>query len=279
MFRRIHDTLLSFDIEWIPDPRAAEMLYGVEACPPHSLHDAFSSLWKAAGADEKNPRPYLKTMLCQIVSIAGIFREVKSTEVELKLISLPVDTSDKEKCEERAIIDSFLKAIGRKKPQLVGYNSINADVPILLQRAVVNGLSGHGFGRRPGKPWEGADYFSTASDFHVDLASALGRGYNTPRLHEAATVCGIPGKVDAAGDQVWEMFLRGRWREIVEYNEFDALTTHLLWARMARFGDLLSDTEYQHEQKLIRTLVENEIESGKIHLKKYLEVWNRLRRP
>lgn len=277
MFKAVLPRLLSFDLEWIPDPLAAEVLLGIKLESRTQLMDAFQGLWKAYGATEDNPRPYLKTMLCRIVSVAGVLREVgEDGAVHLKLISLPLDPYDPEKCEERAILNGFIKAIGTKRPQLVGFNSANADLPILVQRAIVHGLEGYGFGRRPEKPWEGADYFSTAGDYHVDLATILGRGSNTPRLHEAACLSGIPGKVDTAGDQVWELFLQGKLKDIVDYNEFDALTTHLLWARMAHFGGFLDDAGYEREQRLVRELVEGEIANGKAHLQKYLEEWDRL---
>ncbi|MEO0793666.1 MAG: hypothetical protein AAFX93_00810 [Verrucomicrobiota bacterium] len=277
MFKTIQPRLLSFDIEWTPDPMAAEALYGVKHEPPYSVPDAFRRMWAAAGATPENPRPWVKTMLCRIVSIAGIFREEhKDGSIDLKLVSLPSDPADPEKCHERMILESFLKGIGRSKPQLVGFNSGNADVPILVQRAIVNGISGFGFGDRPDKPWEGVDYFSTASDYHVDLQQALGRGQNTPRLHEAATICGIPGKVDVSGDNVWALIELGKVKQVVDYNEFDAFTTHLLWARMAHFGGLLDGAAYEREQTLVRELLDKEVANGREHLTRYIAEWDRL---
>lgn len=280
MFKTVQKTLLSFDIEWVPDPEAAARLYGVDATNPAGVHDAFRRLWAEGGATEDMPRPYLKTMLCKIVTIAGIFREVdKSGKVALRLVSMPTDLRDPERCSEPAILDAFFKGIARSSPQLVGYNSADADIPILMQRAVVHGMGGGKFGMRPDKPWEGADYFSNASDYAVDLAKALAWGRNTPRLHEAATVCGIPGKVDTAGDQVWELYLKNRLDQILAYNEFDAFTTHLLWARIARFGELLTQQEYQQEQQLVRELLEAEIATGRTHLERYISAWDRLQNP
>ncbi|MGF1450953.1 MAG: hypothetical protein ACFB21_02620 [Opitutales bacterium] len=283
MFKRILPTLLSFDIEWVPDPMAAEALFGVRHDPPYSLPDAYRRLWQLAGATDEQPRPFVKTMLCRVVTIAGIFRECAADldapggeRITLKLVSLPLDPADSEKCRERTILNSFLKSVGARRPQLVGYNSVNSDVPILLQRAVANGLQGHGFGARPEKPWEGSDYFSTASDYHVDLAHALGGGRNTPRLDEAARVCGIPGKVDVAGDQVWEMYSLGRIGDILAYNEFDAFTTHLLWARVAHFGCMLTTEAYLREQDLVRELAEHHASNGKPHLERWLAEWDRL---
>jgi predicted PolB exonuclease-like 3'-5' exonuclease len=61
----------------------------------------------------------------------------------------------------------------------------------------------------------------------VDLKRILG-GFGravVPSLHESATLSGIPGKLDVDGNQVAELWLQGKLREIVDYNQFDALTT------------------------------------------------------
>lgn len=276
MFKSIANSVFSFDIEWIPDPLSAELLHGVEHNPPFSFEESFLSLWKDGGATAERPQPFIKTILCRIVSIAGIFRERTEDGVQLKLVSLPADPTDP-KWTERYIIERFLEGVGRRKPQLVGYNSHNADVPIIVQRAIVHGLDSCGFAERPDKPWDGCDYFSTASDYNIDLAPILGRYAATPRLHEIATLSGIPGKIDVSGETVPQLWLEGKLQEIVNYNEFDAFTTHLVWARVAHFGGLLSTKAFLHEEQLVRELLLSEIASGKEHLGKYIEAWDRLK--
>lgn len=278
MFKAVLPRLLSFDIEWVPDPLAAELLHGVKDNPLHSIEDAYRVLWKEAGATPERPQPFVKTMLSRIVSIAGILREEgEGGSVSLRLVSLPEDVKDEEKCKESAILKAFLKAVGRSHPQLVGYNSTNSDIPILVERAIAHGLPGYGFGSRPEKPWEGVDYFSAHSDYHVDLANVLGRWNQTPRLHEAANLSGIPGKMGITGQSVAHMWLMGDLAGIVAYNEYDAFTTHLLWARMAHFGGLLSTKAYEAEQQAVRELLEAEITAGRTHLEAYLLEWERLK--
>lgn len=278
MFKTILPCLFSFDIEWIPDPLSAELLYGVKVDSLQTVEDAFRTLWSESGATPERPQPYLKTILCRIVSLVGILREVEADgSVKLDLISLPRDVNDPEKCKESSILTAFLKAVGRRRPQLVGYNSSNADIPILVERSIVHGLPSHGFGARPDKPWEGADYFSNHGDYHVDLATVLGRWNMTPKLHEAATLSGIPGKIGVSGDSVAQMWLAGDIQGIVNYNEFDAFTTHLLWARIAHFGGLLSPEAYENEQLSVRNLLEKEIQDTRPHLQGYLDEWDRLR--
>jgi len=47
--------------------------------------------------------------------------------------------------------------------------------------------------------------------------------------------------------------------------------------KRSHFGGHLTGEEYEVEQQLVRELILSEIKNGKIHLKKYLEEWNRLK--
>lgn len=282
MLKLLADSVFSFDVEWIPDPKSSEILHQTEAVeqPSPLAKASFEALWAAARkeGDPDDYQPYLKTILCRIVSLAGILREkVPGGGAELKLISLPTDPEDSAKSDEKALLITFLKSVGRKKPQLVGYNSAQADVPIIVQRAIVNGLPGFGFSDRPDKPWLGVDYFDARnSEYNVDLADALGQYRDRPSLHQAATLSGIPGKIDVSGASVAEMWAEGKLNEIVAYNEFDAFTTHLLWARVAHFSGLLSSEQYDKEQEQVRALLQGEIQGGRVHLQKFLDEWDRL---
>jgi predicted PolB exonuclease-like 3'-5' exonuclease len=282
MLKKLADSVFSFDVEWIPDPRSAEILHDCPSvsCPGDVAAQSFEALWSSARkeGDAPDSQPYLKTILCRIVSLAGILREkAPGGKPVLRLISLPVDPADPQKSDEKTILSSFLKSVGRRKPQLVGYNSAQADVPILVQRAIVHGLPGFGFSDRPNKPWEGVDYFDARnSDYNLDLADAMGQFRDRPTLHQAATLSGIPGKIDVSGDSVAQMWLEGKLAEIVCYNEFDAFTTHLLWARIAHFSGLLNQDEYAEEQSLVRELLESEIAQNRPHLRRFVDEWDRL---
>lgn len=278
VLKTIEPCLFSFDLEWVPDPLSAEILHGVSIDSPQGVEDAMKKLWQEGGATEEMPQPYLKTVLCRIVSVSGVLREVTKEGVKLKLVTLPATADDPEKAKEQTILKMLLKAIGSRKPQLVGYNSHNADVPIIVQRSIVHGLFGQGMGERPNKPWEGVDYFASSGDHNVDLAPMLGRWGQTPRLHEIACLSGIPGKVDTEGGSVSGLWLNGQLKEILDYNEFDAITTHLVWARVAHFAGLLGDKAYEQEQRLVRALMEVEIENGKKHFERYIAEWDRLRK-
>ncbi len=277
MIRSVLLPLWAFDLEWSPDPKAGRLLYGL----PDSLSDVevVGEMWRRAGASEEDPTPFLKLIQCRVISIAAVQRTQGKDGVKLDLLWMPRQPADPAQCSEAAIVGRFLEAIGKHKPQLVGFNSAASDLRILIQRGVVNGLSAPAFCERPNKPWEGPDYFAKDNERHLDLMELLsGWGRRaTPSLQEAALLSGIPGKFEADGEQVAQLWLTGRLLDVIHYNCFDALSTYLLWLRMAHFAGRFTRTQYDEEQGLLKDrLIELCEEPETAFLERYLEEWERL---
>ena len=277
MFKEIFDNVWAFDIEWVPDQLAGRLLYGIDD-ESVSERELVERLWMEGGATEENPTPFLKTVMCRVVSIAMVERRATKDGAVLRLLSLPRDVDDPAEASERYLIETFLQAVGKHRPQLVGFNSLDADLKVLIQRALVNNVRADGFNDRPNKPWEGIDYYARGADCHVDIKQIVsGWGKGTPSLHQLATLCGIPGKFDMDGDAVAESWLRGERRKIVDYNECDAITTYLVWLRLAFFGGKFTEDEYNAETQRVHDLIEAETAGGaKPHLTRYAEEWRRL---
>lgn len=275
MFKTVKNLVWAFDAEWIPDPKAGRLLYhlGEEVTDAEVMR----TMWQRGGATEENPTPYLKTVLCRVVSIVVVQRLVhKDGRVTLNLLPLPRDPHVTE-TTEATLIDTFLDAMGERQPQLVGYNSLGADLRILVQRAIVLGLRSPRFASRPNKPWEGVDYFARGGESHLDLKehATPGWGSGSPSLHELALLSGIPGKLDTRGDQVAQLWLDGQLNDIIAYNECDALTTYLLWLRMAHFAGHFSSEAYTIEQERVWQLLQQEAKH-KPHLARFNEAWQQL---
>lgn len=277
MFKSVHNMVLAFDMEWVPDPATGRVVYDLP--DDSSDEEVREVMWREGGATEEDPRPYLKTVLCRVVSVAFVLRRVAGDgTARLDLQSLPEVSGGS--AGEKEILERFLSGIGKlgSKPQLVGYNSGTSDLPILLQRGVATGVRAPEFSSRPDKPWDGLDYFARFGEGHVDLIDILGnRGRGSPRLHELAVASGIPGKMGTDGRDVIELWIAGEEERIVQYNQYDALTTYLLWLRTAHFAGFFSETQYGEEQQRVRDLLTAKMEEpGHEHLKDYLEEWNRL---
>ena len=285
MFKSVGDQIWFFDCEWVPDPRAGRLLYGLPAEMPDA--DVMKEMWQRNGATEENPQPFLKTNLCRVVSIAVVMRRVAppgakldpEDKVKLHLLWLPRDVSNPAHCSEASIVGTFLQSIGKYKPQLVGFNSRASDLKILFQRALVNGITAKDFCKRPDKPWEGVDYFARDNEANIDLIEILG-GWSmkgSPSLNEIAVLSGIPGKIGVCGDDVAGMWLGGKWKEIVQYNCFDALTTYLVWLRMAHLGGFVDDEDYETEQMILQNMLMEEAEKPDMgFLNQYIDEWERL---
>lgn len=272
MFKSVGQRVCAFDLEWVPDAPSGRRVYRL----PESLSDGevFQVMWENGGATEDKPRPYLKTALCRVVSVAAVIREQsRKGEVTLRLTALPKQID--QPMAEGELIATFLGYVGQRKPQLVGFNSHTSDLPILLQRGMATGISAKEFCHRPDKPWEGTDYFARHTEAHIDIKNLVsGWGIGTPSLHELAAAMGIPGKMGTDGSSVVDLWVEGNLRAIVEYNHFDALTTYLVWLRTALFAGFFSPEQHQVEEDRVRDLLHRHIEAGDQHLAQYLEQWN-----
>ncbi len=271
MIKSVKERVWAFDLEWVPDPLAARLLHDASdpAATPRALMEV---LWRAGGATEEDPTPFLKTAVCRIVSIAVVERRGKVDDEKplVTLLSQPRDPKNPDETREASLVTRFFERVGDLRPQLVGFNSQDSDLKILIQRGVILGVRAEKFSERPDKPWE---------DWNVDLKQIVGGwGKAVPSLHELAVQSGIPGKLDVDGNDVAGMWLEGRLAEIVAYNEYDALTTYLVWLRIAHFSGHFSTPAYEREQAHVEALLERETAAGaRPHLVRYLEEWRRLR--
>lgn len=275
----IRELVLYFDLEWVPDAAGAKRLFDL---PDETTEiEAMQALWEHSKAyDEKtNPRPFLKYMFSRVVSIAflsrkSVFRDGERV-TEFSLNSLPKLPLESDDVDEASIIDRFLYFVGERRPQLVGFNSAESDLQVLIQRGLINEVTAPAFNERPNKPWEGPDYFDARnSEAHFDLLKKFSGGAMTPRLDELAKLCGFPGKIDVKGDQVTDLWLARDLTKIVEYNQIDTLNTYLVWLRVVYFAGQIGEEDYINEQEQFREFLENETaKPEKAFLTDFLAKW------
>lgn len=276
MLKRLARNVWVYDVEWAPDPAVGRQVYGLPADMPD--RDVIEEMFRRGGATPDNPRPFLKTTLCRIVSTAVFARRSDSEgAVRFTLRSLPAIGGPP--IPEREILNQFLAGIGKQHPQLVGFNCIEADLPIILQRAVAHQLHQPEFSKRPNKPWEGIDYFMKHSEWHVDLKDMLGGfGKATPSLHELCVACGIPGKFYSHGADVLDLWLAGDVDTIARYDQCDVLSSYELFMRVALLAGFVTPEAFEAERMLfteyLTALAGDEKDS---HLLRYLEESRRLR--
>jgi predicted PolB exonuclease-like 3'-5' exonuclease len=217
-------------------------------------------------------------MFSRVVSIAYLSRKPVFVDgertIEFSLNSLP-QIPIEERPDEAAIISRFLYILGKRCPQLVGYNSAASDLQVLIQRGMINEVAAEKFCERPDKPWEGSDYFRKwDNEDHLDMLKLFsGSSGMTPRLDEFAKLCGFPGKIDVKGDQVTDLWLEGNVTKIVEYNQIDVLNTYLLWLRLVLFCGKVTEEDYMAEQETFRAFLEGEAAKDKGFIEEFLSLW------
>ena len=276
----IPELALFYDLEWVPDAAGARRLFDL---PDETTEiEAMQRLWEHSPQykEVENPRPFLKYMFSRVVSIAFLsrkshFNRDREHVTEFSLNSLPKLPLESDDVDEAAIIERFLYIVGDRRPQLVGFNSADSDMQVLIQRGMINEVSAPALCKRPDKPWEGPDYFDARnSEAHLDLVKRLSGGAMMPRLDELAKFCGFPGKIDVKGDQVTDLWLERELTKIVEYNQIDTLNTYLVWLRVVYFAGQIGEEDYLHEQEQFREFLENETQKPeKAFLAAFLDKW------
>lgn len=276
----IPELALFFDMEWVPDAAGAKRLFDL---PDEMTElDAMQHLWEHSAAynAETNPRPFLKYMFSRVVSIAFLSRKPfynreRELTIEFGLNSFPNLPVEDMNVNEAEIIERFLYSLGKRKPQLVGYNSAESDMQVLIQRGMINEVTAPEFCKRPDKPWEGIDYFKRwDNEDHLDLLKLFSARDMTPRLDELAKMCGFPGKIDVKGDQVTDLWLAGDLTKIVEYNQIDVLNTYLVWLRVVYFAGKLGEEDYISEQEQFRDFLEAETQKPeKAFISAFIDKW------
>ncbi len=276
----IPDLTLFYDLEWVPDAAGAKRLFDL---PDETTElEAMQTLWEHSPQykEEENPRPFLKYMFSRVVSIAflsrkSVYRDGEKV-IEFSLNSLPKLPLESEHVDEAAIIERFLYIVGDRHPQLVGYNSAESDLQVLIQRGMINEITAPQFNKRPVKAFDaGVDYFKRwDNEHHLDLLKLFSSGAMKPKLDEMAKLCGFPGKIDVKGDQVTVLWLAGEITKIVEYNQIDTLNTYLVWLRLVYFAGQIEEEKYHIEQEQFREFLENEIQKPeKAFISAFLEKW------
>ncbi len=273
----LHEKTWFFDLEWVPDADGARRLLGL--AEETTEIEAMQELWKLCGATEENPRPFVKYLFSKVVSISFLSRNIAFRDnekfVDFRLHSLPKLPVDPSEISESYIINRFLHFVGEKEPHLVGFNSVQSDMQVLIQRSLVNELSARRFCIRPNKPWDGRDYFYRYSEEHLDLLQLF--SYDTkmkPTLNELARFCGFPGKLNANGSHVVDLWLNGEITKIIEYNQIDTLNTYLIWLRTVHFCGKISEEDYASEQEQFRGFLEDESQKpDKDYIQNFLDKW------
>jgi 3'-5' exonuclease len=143
----------------------------------------------------------------------------------------------------REIVKQFWTGINRypaPKTKLVTFNGRGFDMPMMELAAFRYGCSGR-------------DYFHNSryrfGPNHLDICdwlSNFGAARMTGGLNLLSKILGKPGKMDVAGDRVYQMHREGKLQEINDYCVCDTLDTYFVFLRTRVLtGDLTLEREHE----------------------------------
>jgi predicted PolB exonuclease-like 3'-5' exonuclease len=167
----------------------------------------------------------------------------------------------------REIVKNFWLGLSfYTKCKLVTFNGRGFDLPLLELAAFRYGCPARDYFARGRNRYNGdLDLMDWLTNFGASRGFAGG-------LNVLAKLLGKPGKMDVAGDQVYEMYRAGRYQEINDYCMFDTLDTYFVFLRTRVLtGDVTPEQEIELVQTARTTLAAQTKELPA--LKQYLDNW------
>lgn len=152
------------------------------------------------------------------------------------------------------------------KAKLITFNGRGFDMPLLELAAFRYGLPARDY-------YQGSRNRYGGNTFDLyDWMTNFGAARLAGGLDLLAKLIGKPGKMEVAGDQVYEMHRAGRLREINDYCLCDTLDTYFVFLRSRV---LTGDIPPEQEAELVargREFLENKSDEFPV-LRKYLDAW------
>lgn len=251
-----------FDIETVPDTDAGRKIYDLD-----DLSDGdVAKIMFQKRREQTGDSDFLRHHLHKVVAISVVFKQGDS----FRVWSLGDVESD-----EKEIVQRFFDGVDKYTPTLVSWNGSGFDLPVLHYRAMKHGVNAArywdmGEGDRDFK-WN--NYISRFHWRHIDVMDVIS-GFQ-PRasapLDQIAVMLGLPGKMGMSGADVWDLYDNGNVADIRDYCETDVLNTYLVYLHWEVTRGNISQASLEKEFDLVKKTL---ADSGKPHLKEFLDAWN-----
>ena len=253
--------ILAFDLETIPDCAGIRQLYELpDDLPDYDVAEiAFQKRRAQSGSD------FLPVYLQRVVVISCVLR----SDDGVRIFSL-----GEPEAGEAAAIQRFFEGINKYLPQLVSWNGRGFDLPVLVSRGLIHGVSAACFWDtgNDNKDFRFSNYINRFHDRHIDIMDVLSiyGGARSSPLDDVARLSGFPGKLGVGGAAVWESYQAGEVASIRDYCEADVANTYLLYLRFQMMRCALTPERYAEECALLRAMLEKRAEP---HWRKFLSLW------
>ena len=266
----LHDKLIVFDIETIPDTEAVKNLTDFNSDNVDELREELERYHlDVTGGKNSFPRQMFHKTVAISYVVADIHRDASGESYVLRDVRSggSVDSSEQE------IVEAFFKFMNAAKPRLVSYNGRGFDIPVLKYRAMKYGVQATAL-YKAGDKWNG--YGSRYSaDWHCDLLETLSDyGASTRgKLNEVCSILGFPGKFGVDGSKVTVMYDAGQVKEIRDYCETDVVNTYLVYIRQQLMQGNMSKENYNQAILDMKDFLEKSDKKEQAHMHEFLEAW------
>ncbi|WP_027326946.1 3'-5' exonuclease [Helicobacter pametensis] len=219
-----------FDIESVPDVELLRDKFGYEGDAMEVCLQAF------ADQKEKSGSEFLPIAFHRIISIASVVCDEYGRFERVGVFGRKCEIND-ENLEE-ITLGEFLKWFNKNQPKLVSFNGRGFDLPTIMLRAMKYNMESLAYFEQDNPQynktkWE--NYRARYSErFHTDLLDSLGHfgSVRGLRLDDVAHLCGLPGKYDVSGDEVYRIYYgECNLDKIDEYCQSDVLNTYWVYLK------------------------------------------------
>tara|TARA_B110000438_G_scaffold1665_1_gene1666 strand:- start:265 stop:1038 length:774 start_codon:yes stop_codon:yes gene_type:complete len=250
----------AFDIETIPDVEFGRKMWNLEGLSDEDIGNTMMFKQK-----QKTNSEFLPLHQHKIVAISVALRN-KDT---FKVWSL-----GDEEAPESEIVQRFFDGIQKYTPDLLSWNGVGFDLPVLHYRALKHKIQAP-------KYWDSGkidnnfrynNYLSRFHARHIDLMDVIS-GYQMKArasLDQIAIMLGYPGKLGMSGNKVWPCWLKGEITAIRNYCETDVINTYLVYLSFEFMRGNLTESALQEEFNLVRASLASDNHD---HLNEFLSAW------
>ena len=242
-------SVIVWDLETVPDLKAAARMYGVEEDDDAKAREALGS-------------GFPKHPLHRIACIGALVAKREDDGWRVSALGAP----HIEERPEPELIKSFVDRIDQLKPQLITFNGNGFDLPVLRYRALINRVSAPGLHARA--------YFNRYSSDAVDLCDVLGSfgASGKMKLDEISRILGLAGKPDGIdGGKVEAMIAAGKIDEVARYCETDVVNTYRLWLIYELFRGAMTPEQLAWSERQLRDYV-RQSKPGNPHLQAAMDL-------
>lgn len=220
-----------FDIETVPDVQFLREKFGYEGNDYEVCIQAFRIQNETSGSD------FLPIAFHRIISIASVMCDEFGNFQKVGVFGRKEGIPSQDEIE-KVTLGEFLRWFNKTQPKLVSFNGRGFDIPTMMLRAMKYNFQSLAYYEQDNSKynknkWE--NYRQRYSErFHTDLLDSLGHfgSVRGIKLDDVASMCGLPGKYDVSGSDVFELYYKDQnLNKIDEYCESDVLNTYWIYLK------------------------------------------------